>query len=46
VAGCRCQSGCPACTGPRLETGGDAKRLAERLLDLLSRGPAAAASAA
>ncbi|MGH2408086.1 MAG: DEAD/DEAH box helicase [Candidatus Limnocylindrales bacterium] len=46
VAGCACETGCPACTGPRLETGGDAKRLAARLLDLLASGSAATASAA
>jgi DEAD/DEAH box helicase domain-containing protein len=46
VAGCACETGCPACTGPRLETGGDAKRLAERLLDLLAEGSLATASAA
>jgi DEAD/DEAH box helicase domain-containing protein len=46
VAGCACETGCPACTGPHLETGGDAKRLAGRLLELLTNGPAATASAA
>jgi len=45
VAGCACDSGCPACTGPRLETGGDAKRLAVRLLNLLAAGSAAASAA-
>ena len=46
VAGCACETGCPACTGPHLETGGDAKRLAAELLELLAGAPAAAASAA
>jgi DEAD/DEAH box helicase domain-containing protein len=41
VDGCPCDSGCPACTGPRLETGGDGKRLAARLLALLAGTPAA-----
>ena len=36
VRGCPCDAGCPACTGPRLETGGDGKRLAERLLAALA----------
>ncbi len=35
VRSCACSRGCPACTGPRLETGGDGKRMAERLLALL-----------
>jgi DEAD/DEAH box helicase domain-containing protein len=35
VADCPCDAGCPACTGPRLETGGEGKRLAARLLALL-----------
>ena len=41
VRGCPCDAGCPACTGPRLETGGDGKRLAERLLAALAGEPAA-----
>jgi DEAD/DEAH box helicase domain-containing protein len=32
IAGCSCESGCPACTGPRLEAGVDARSLALRLL--------------
>jgi DEAD/DEAH box helicase domain-containing protein len=32
VAGCACEGGCPACTGPRLEPHVDAKALALRLL--------------
>ena len=32
IAGCGCESGCPACTGPRLEPDVDAKALALRLL--------------
>ena len=40
VGACPCDSGCPACTGPRDERGGDSKRSAERLLGLLEREPA------
>jgi DEAD/DEAH box helicase domain-containing protein len=36
IATCSCDSGCPACTGPRLEPGVDAKALALRLLAELS----------
>jgi len=32
IEACPCDAGCPACTGPRLEPGVDAKRLALRLL--------------
>ena len=32
IAGCGCDGGCPACTGPRLEPGVDARALALRLL--------------
>ena len=32
IAGCDCDAGCPACTGPRLEPDVDARRLALRLL--------------
>jgi DEAD/DEAH box helicase domain-containing protein len=32
IAGCGCVSGCPACTGPRLEPDVDARALALRLL--------------
>jgi DEAD/DEAH box helicase domain-containing protein len=44
VAGCLCEAGCPACTGPRLEPHVDAKALALRLLAALgAAAPAAAA---
>jgi hypothetical protein len=32
LSGCGCASGCPSCTGPRLEPDVDAKALALRLL--------------
>ena len=32
IAGCGCEGGCPACTGPRLEPEVDARALALRLL--------------
>ncbi|MEA2630031.1 MAG: box helicase protein, partial [Chloroflexota bacterium] len=32
IASCACDSGCPACTGPRLEPEVDARALALRLL--------------
>ncbi len=35
IGGCDCESGCPACTGPRLEADVDAKALALRLLRAL-----------
>ena len=35
VERCACEAGCPACVGPRLETGGDGKGLAIHLLRLL-----------
>ena len=35
IAACDCASGCPACTGPRLEPDVDAKALALRLLGAL-----------
>jgi DEAD/DEAH box helicase domain-containing protein len=38
VAACGCDGGCPACTGPRLEPGVDAKGLALRLLAELGAG--------
>src|SRR6187397_1758304 len=38
IAGCGCDAGCPACTGPRLEPNVDAKRLALRLLTELGAG--------
>jgi hypothetical protein len=39
IAGCACDAGCPACTGPRLEPDIDAKALALRLLGQLAGGP-------
>jgi DEAD/DEAH box helicase domain-containing protein len=45
VAGCSCQSGCPACTGPRLDPMVDAKALALRLLRALGAGVAGDAAA-
>jgi DEAD/DEAH box helicase domain-containing protein len=36
IAGCDCASGCPSCTGPRLEPDVDAKALAMRLLRALA----------
>ena len=43
IAGCGCEAGCPACTGPRLEPGVDARALALRLLaELGAPIPAAA----
>ncbi len=46
IAGCPCDAGCPACTGPRLEPGVDAKALALRLLgQLAGRAPATAGAA-
>jgi DEAD/DEAH box helicase domain-containing protein len=36
IAGCDCDSGCPACTGPRLEPEVDARALALRLLRALA----------
>jgi DEAD/DEAH box helicase domain-containing protein len=36
VRRCPCDAGCPACTGPRLETGGDGKRMAGGLLRVLA----------
>jgi len=46
IAGCGCESGCPACTGPRLERDVDAKALALRLLTALVEVPGAASSPA
>ena len=43
IAGCGCQSGCPACTGPRLEPDVDARALALRLLRSLAPESSAAA---
>jgi DEAD/DEAH box helicase domain-containing protein len=42
VADCDCVGGCPACTGPRLEPGIDARALALRLLRELGAGQATA----
>jgi len=39
IAGCGCDAGCPACTGPRLEPDVDAKALALRLLAELISPP-------
>jgi DEAD/DEAH box helicase domain-containing protein len=44
IRACSCQSGCPACTGPRLDPAVDAKALALRLLDAMT-SPAAGAAA-
>jgi len=46
IAGCGCLSGCPACTGPRLEPDIDAKALALRLLGALLPGDSATSQAA
>ena len=43
IAACSCDSGCPACTGPRLDPEVDAKALALRLLGRSERPRAAAA---
>jgi DEAD/DEAH box helicase domain-containing protein len=43
VAACSCDSGCPACTGPRLDPEVDAKDLALRLLRALGSPVAGAA---
>jgi DEAD/DEAH box helicase domain-containing protein len=45
IAGCTCDAGCPACTGPRLEPEVDARALAFRLLGQLGAGAAPAAVA-
>ncbi len=41
IEACGCESGCPACTGPRLDPQIDAKALALRLLGLLIAAPTA-----
>src|SRR6478672_8737927 len=48
ITGCDCDAGCPACTGPRLEPGVDARALALRLLGDLgaTTGPGPRATAA
>jgi DEAD/DEAH box helicase domain-containing protein len=43
IAGCGCEAGCPACTGPRLEPDIDARALALRLLTELGAPVATAA---
>jgi DEAD/DEAH box helicase domain-containing protein len=43
ISACGCDSGCPACTGPRLEPDADAKGLALRLLHEIAAGQVAAA---
>ena len=42
ISGCGCQSGCPACIGPRLEPDVDAKALTLRLLGSLANSSAVA----
>lgn len=44
VGGCDCEAGCPACTGPRLDPGLDAKAAAIRLLRALGAGRAVEAA--
>ncbi len=44
ITACPCESGCPACTGPRLEPGLDAKALALRLLAGLGASAGVAAA--
>jgi DEAD/DEAH box helicase domain-containing protein len=44
IAGCGCDGGCPACTGPRLEPDIDARALALRLLAELRGAPTDPAS--
>ena len=44
VEGCSCQAGCPACVGPRGETGGDGRALALRLLRQLEGVPSGSTS--
>jgi DEAD/DEAH box helicase domain-containing protein len=44
IAGCDCDRGCPACTGPRAEPDVDAKSLARRLLGELGALPIAPAA--
>jgi DEAD/DEAH box helicase domain-containing protein len=45
IARCGCSSGCPACVGPRGETGGEAPALARRFLRQLMSGDAGASGA-
>ena len=44
VEDCRCEDGCPACVGPRIESDGSAKAAALRLLRLLTSGAASKAA--
>jgi DEAD/DEAH box helicase domain-containing protein len=46
IRACACESGCPACTGPRLDPAVDAKALALRLLTALSRTSSTATATA
>jgi DEAD/DEAH box helicase domain-containing protein len=46
VRSCACQTGCPSCTGPSLETGGDARAAAIRLLAWLAEPATSRADAA
>ena len=46
IAGCGCEGGCPACTGPRLEPDVDAPALALRLLAELGAASTLASGAA
>jgi DEAD/DEAH box helicase domain-containing protein len=41
ISSCPCPEGCPACTGPRAELGGDGKDLSVRLLALMEAEAAA-----
>jgi DEAD/DEAH box helicase domain-containing protein len=45
VEGCPCLGGCPACTGPRNESNGDAKPNARRLLAMLNGADAIGSAA-
>ena len=45
VAACDCQSGCPACVGPRVDGSLDARALAWRLLGAIARPLAGSAAA-
>jgi DEAD/DEAH box helicase domain-containing protein len=42
IDGCPCVSGCPSCVGPEGATGPLAKRVASRLLEILTAARAAA----
>jgi DEAD/DEAH box helicase domain-containing protein len=45
VEGCACSEGCPACTGPRAESGGEGKANARRLLGMLAARARASSAA-